>query len=295
MISQPKSRAIAALLLLASWDGNNTAHAFAPPSTRHGPAARSRVSASPTAAEGFAPMKERPARRRTSNINDENKDVVVVAVGGGGGGGGGALSVDEAKAALIDLVPRMTGIDAEYRAVESYINLLEERYTPVLTLDFLNLAMAGEWQLLFSTNLLGRPNRRLRLRGLVQRIDTNGLDGHLTNVARWDYAEDEDAFDANGNFSIKCSYSISRGSRMAVDLNDRELRPAWGSKIPEDVPTMVGYLHRAIPGEIFDPDGHSMDTTYLDANLRIVRLTGPNHEGVRNVFMRNGSLEISPM
>ncbi len=233
------------------------------------------------------PTKERPIRRRTTKPNDKKDDA--------GGGDDGALSVDEAKTALIELVPRMTGIDSEYRAVESYINLLEEKYSPVQTLDFLNLAMAGEWQLLFSTNLLGRPNRRLRLRELVQRIETNGFDGSLTNVAQWDYAEDGEVFDANGNFSIKCTYSISRGSRMAVDLKDHELRPAWGSKIPEDVPTLVGYLHRAIPREIFDPDGHSMDTTYLDANLRIIRLTGSNHEGVRNVFMRKGSLEINPM
>ena len=283
MITYPKSRAIAVLLF--AWDGNKSADGFSPPRRI---TARTLASASLTAAEGLPPpMKERPIRRRTTKPNDENDDA--------GGGDDGALSVDEAKTALIELVPRMTGIDSEYRAVESYINLLEEKYSPVQTLDFLNLAMAGEWQLLFSTNLLGRPNRRLRLRELVQRIETNGFDGSLTNVAQWDYAEDGEVFDANGNFSIKCTYSISRGSRMAVDLKDHELRPAWGSKIPEDVPTLVGYLHRAIPREIFDPDGHSMDTTYLDANLRIIRLTGSNHEGVRNVFMRKGSLEINPM
>ncbi len=283
MVTYQKSHAIAVLLL--AWDGKKTADGFSPPRRS---AARSLASASLTAVEGLPPpVKERPIRRSTTKPNDEKNDA--------GGGDGGALSVDEAKSALIELVPRMTGIDSEYRAVESYVNLLEEKYSPVQTLDFLNLAMAGEWQLLFSTNLLVRPSRRLRLRELVQRIETNGFDGSLTNVARWDYAEDGEVFDANGNFSIKCSYSISRGSRMAVDLKDHELRPAWGSKIPEDVPTLVGYLHRAVPGEIFDPDGQSMDTTYLDANLRIVRLTGSNYEGVRNVFMRKGSLEINPM
>ena len=282
MITYPKSRAIAVLLL--AWDGNKSADGFSPPRRS---TARSLASASLTAAGGSPPpMKERPIRRRTTKPNDEKDDA--------GSGDDGELSVDEAKTALIELVPRMTGIDSEYRAVESYINLLEEKYSPVQTLDFLNLAMAGDWQLLFSTNLLGRPNRRLRLRELVQRIETNGFDGSLTNVAQWDYAEDGEVFDASGNFSIKCSYSISRGSRLAVDLKDHELRPAWGSKIPEDVPTLVGYLHRAIPREIFDPDGHSMDTTYLDANLRIIRLTGSNHEGVRNVYMRKGSLEINP-
>lgn len=216
-------------------------------------------------------------------------------------------TVDEAKSALIELVPRMTGNEDEYRLVEGYINLLEDRYIPVQTLDFLNLVISGEWQLLFSTNLMARPNKRLRLRELVQQIETNGLDGKLTNVARWDYAEErvkddnddgmgnnEIVFDSNGTFSIKCSYSIKAGSRMSVTLNDHELRPNWGSTIPIDIPKLVGYLHHAIPDELFDPNYHSLDTTYLDANLRFVRLTGPKNEGARNIFIRKGSLEISP-
>lgn len=217
-------------------------------------------------------------------------------------------SNEQTKSALIELVPRMTGTEDEYRLVEGYINLLEDRYIPIQTLDFLNLAMSGEWQLLFSTNLMARPNKRLRLRELVQQIETNGLDGKLTNIARWDYAEEEEVkdedddgmgnnkivFDSNGTFSIKCSYSIKAGSRMSVTLNDHELRPNWGSTIPIDIPKLVGYLHHAIPNELFDPNYHSLDTTYLDANLRIGRLTGPKNEGVRNIFIRKGSLEISP-
>mmetsp|Transcript_29267 Transcript_29267/g.59011 ORF Transcript_29267/g.59011 Transcript_29267/m.59011 type:complete len:85 (-) Transcript_29267:152-406(-) len=81
---------------------------------------------------------------------------------------------------------------------------------------------------------------------------------------------------------------------MIVDLNDHEIRPAKGSKIPSDVPGLVGLLHRAFPKEMFDPSGHAFDTTYLDADLRVVRLTGPHHEGVRNIFMRKGSFEINP-
>lgn len=55
-----------------------------------------------------------------------------------------------------------------------------------------------------------------------------------------------------------------------------------------------GLLHRALPKEIFDPNGHAMDTTYLDVDLRIVRFTGVTHEGVRNIFMRQGSIVINP-
>ena len=216
----------------------------------------------------------------------------------------------------------------EYCMVEKYVNLLEGIYVPVVTLDFLNLAMSGEWQLLLSTNLTSSSRRtnekRLRLRELVQQIEPStangGLDGKLTNVARWDYAEEEEeervmtnqeendddddddddddedgmgkneivVFDSHGTFSTKCSYSIKAGSRMSVTLNDHELRPNWGSKIPIDIPKLVGYIHNAIPNELFDPNYHSLDTTYLDADLRIVRWTGPRNEGVRNIFIRKG-------
>ena len=211
-----------------------------------------------------------------------------------------SISTDEAKEQLLQLIPRMTGTDEEYREVESYINLLEEKYSPVQTIDFLNLAMMGEWQLLFSTNLLGSGfSRRLRLREMVQKIETNGFNGTLINMATWDFAEGDDddnddfTFNINGNFNIKCSYTITQGSRMVVDVNDLEVRPASGSSIPKDVPNLVGTLHRVIPNELFDPNGHAMDTTYIDTDIRIIRFTGPNHEGVRNIFMRKGALEIS--
>ncbi|KAL9180172.1 hypothetical protein ACHAXT_008142 [Thalassiosira profunda] len=275
MVSCPKRPALVALAL--AWGGLHEVSAFIAPSSRP-----QRLASTILAAEGFAPaVKERPPTEQANNKEGESSI--------------DALSADEAKRALVDLIPRMTGDDEEYRLVESYINLLEEQYTPVQTLDFLNLAMAGEWQLLFSTNLMGRPSRKLRLRELVQNIKAEGFNGTLTNLAQWDYAEEEEgAFDATGHFAVKCSYSINQGARMVVDLNEHEVRPARGSKIPSDVPELVGLLHRAIPKEIFDPNAHAMDTTYLDADLRIVRLTGPNHEGVRNIWMRKGALEINP-
>ena len=128
------------------------------------------------------------------------------------------LTVDKAKSALIDLVPQMTGIEDKYCLVEGYINLLDGRYMPVQTLDYLNLAMTGKWQLLFSTNLMSRPNLQLRLREMVQQIETDDLEGKLKNVARWDYAKGKDdndkvagevVFYSNSTFAIKCLYSIS--------------------------------------------------------------------------------------
>ena len=200
------------------------------------------------------------------------------------------------KEDLLDLLPRMTGKEEEFRKVESLVNSLEEKYVPAQTLGFLNLANAGEWQLLFSTNLSGSGNpSKFRLRELFQRIETNDLEGTITNQALWDLAEEQDGiFDASGTFTVKCSYSINQGARMVVDLNDHVLNLAKGSKVPQDMEGLVGRLHKAMPKEMFDPNDHAMDTTYLDADLRIVRMTGPRLEGVRDIFIRRGALEIDP-
>mmetsp|Transcript_17396 Transcript_17396/g.35633 ORF Transcript_17396/g.35633 Transcript_17396/m.35633 type:complete len:282 (-) Transcript_17396:161-1006(-) len=267
-------------LLLFALSNNCVVNGFAP--LVHGKCAVTSLSA-----EGFGrtSVKEKP---KNDSTKSEPHSVPSDAANTCG------MSAADAKKALIDLIPRMTGKDEEYRAVESYVNLLEEQYVPVQTIDFLNLAMAGEWQLLFSTNLTGRPTRKLRLRELIQKVESVGFNGSLTNMAQWDLAEDEEVFDCTGIFNVKCSYQINQGARMIVDLNDHEIRPAKGSKIPSDVPGLVGLLHRAFPKEMFDPSGHAFDTTYLDADLRVVRLTGPHHEGVRNIFMRKGSFEINP-
>lgn len=270
----------AIVLLLIAFGGIGVADAFSPSPQSH------RLASKPLSASGFAPAPVVVQAREERPTQEQLKVDGEISIY--------AVTAAEAKNALVDLIPRMIGSDEEYRAVESYVNLLEDEYSPVQTIDFLNLAMSGEWQLLFSTNLMGQPNRRLRLQELVQKIDADGFRGTMTNSARWDYAQDGATFDAAGQFNVKCSYAINQGARMVVDLEEHEVRPARGSKIPRDVPELVGLIRRAIPKEVFDPNGHAMDTTYLDANLRIVRLTGPNHEGVRNIFTRKGSLEISP-
>jgi hypothetical protein len=193
----------------------------------------------------------------------------------------------------------MTGEEQEFRRVEDLVNALEDRYVPAQTLDFLNMAIAGNWQLLFSTNLSGTPNpNKFRLRELIQKIDCQKLRGRITNLATWDLAQENasaaNIFDCTGSFSVECSYSINQGARMILDLNNHVLNLAPGSAVPADAPNLVGLLHRAMPKEMFDPTDHAVDTTYLDANLRIARYTGPRLEGVRGIFIRQGSLEIHP-
>jgi PAP_fibrillin len=207
-----------------------------------------------------------------------------------------AMSVLEIKKELLDLLPRMTGTHEEFSRVESYINELEAKYAPPQTLDFLNFAMGGAWQLLFSTNLRQGPRPNFRLKELVQRVEPNKLQGTVVNVAQWDLAEGDDGvFRSSGTFSAFCGYEINQGARMIMELKDHVLELLPGSAVPQDVQALVAFVHRAMPTELFDPNQHAMDTTYLDGDLRIVRMTGPSFDGYRDVFIRSGSMEINPL
>jgi hypothetical protein len=205
------------------------------------------------------------------------------------------LDTMEIKRRLLDLLPRMMGTAEEFDLVTSYVNTLEDRYSSIQTLDFLNLAMAGVWQLLFSTNLADGPKPGFRLREMFQRIEADSLEGAVTNQVTWDLADDGIAFDASGTFTVKCSYQINQGARMVMDLEDHIIELAKGSVVPKDVQSLVGRLYRAMPKELFDPSDHAVDTTYLDGDLRIARMTGPRFEAVRDIFIRRGSMEINPL
>ncbi|CAJ1966443.1 unnamed protein product [Cylindrotheca closterium] len=182
-----------------------------------------------------------------------------------------SLDTLEVKKRLLELLPRMTGSSTEFREVETLVNTLEDRHKPVLTLDFLNLAMAGEWQLLFSTSLSSRPRQNFRITEMFQRVESvsmNSQKGTVANEVSWELAENELSFDASGLFTV-----------------------VW-SPLPEDLESLIGLINSAMPKELFDPSDHAVDTTYLDGDLRITRMTGPRFEGVRDIFIRRGSMKI---
>jgi len=92
-----------------------------------------------------------------------------------------ALSVPELKSRLIELIPKMTGTNMEFRLVEAYVNALEDKFIPPQTLGFLNLAISGDWQFLFTTNQIGNPSKSLRLTELIQTVETDEFGGQVSN------------------------------------------------------------------------------------------------------------------
>ncbi len=102
-------------------------------------------------------------------------------------------------------------------------------------------------------------------------------------------------YDVSGSFASSITYKINQGARMTInDDHDLTIQLAKGSAVPNDTQELVGLIHRAMPTEMFDSSNLAMDTTYLDTDIRIVRFTGSRHEGVRNIFMRKGLIEINP-
>jgi len=133
------------------------------------------------------------------------------------------------------------------------------------------------------------------MREMYQNVHSDSFEGKVVNRVLWDLAENEEMkFDASGTFTAKCNYKINQGARMVLELEDHVINLAKGSCVPKDVEALVAQLHRAMPKELFDPNDHAMDTTYLDTNLRITRMTGSRFEGVRSIFIRRGSVEINP-
>jgi PAP_fibrillin. len=245
-----------------------------------------------TPAKGFGKVHKKPTTTTTTTTSHSPQSIDPMT-----------MKAEDVKRLLLDLLPSMTGTPEEFRLVETYVNALEEKYVPPQTLDFLNLAMAGEWQFLFTTNQLGRPSPFLRMTELVQNVQVDGLNGMVVNQAIWNLAQQDDevisptslTFDVHGIFQSKISYNINQGARMTMkEDHDLTIQLGKGSKVPKDPQGLMGLIHRAMPTEMFDSSNLAMDTTYLDTDIRIVRFTGSRHEGVRNIFMRKGVMEINP-
>jgi hypothetical protein len=212
---------------------------------------------------------------------------------------------------LVDLLSYLVASNrTQIQRVEDLINTLEGRYTnPILTVDFFEtIAIDPSWQLILSTSQLttavsqqnstvvgagGVSPRQFRLRGLTQQ--GNSTAKSLTTMAMWEYSEYANGiFDCSGSFAICSLYRMTPQSTRMDQFqmaNQPVLRLQKGSKLPSDVPRIVQLLHRSMPAELLDMmtiHNVIVDTTYVDAVMKIVRYSGPNQmEGIRNVFVRN--------
>jgi hypothetical protein len=98
-------------------------------------------------------------------------------------------STQDLKIQLLDTVVAMAQLNPTHFkfTVETSINLLEEKYVSPLTLDFLNMILAGEWVFLFSTNYpQSRIHRQMRIQEISSTVQTQDLKGHVLHRVRLD-------------------------------------------------------------------------------------------------------------
>jgi hypothetical protein len=102
-----------------------------------------------------------------------------------------SLSTVECKSKLLSLLLKQRGENFDLLEIETLINTLEKRYTPILTLEFYNMAMCGIWTLLFSTNIITSKTHKRGIRlssEFRQKIQPVGHKGNMTNSVQWELA-----------------------------------------------------------------------------------------------------------
>jgi len=57
------------------------------------------------------------------------------------------LSIDEIKSLLLTMLQKSTIMKKDLSYISDLVNILEQKYAPVQTLEFLNFAMGGNWEL----------------------------------------------------------------------------------------------------------------------------------------------------
>jgi len=180
--------------------------------------------------------------------------------------------------------------------VLSTIQALESLSQRPLTESFADMALRGNWNLVFSnarkrvlTTEEANENNALDLSRVLQIIDFSSM--KLANIIVFEEVK------AKGQLIVSNSITKSEdiaASRSVIHLNEHQLIPhSKNIASPEELGDVVTKIQRHIPPEFFDPDNSIQDTTYVDTHVKIVRFMDQKYSGLVHVYVRNVPL-ISP-
>lgn len=171
----------------------------------------------------------------------------------------------------------------ENRKFESIIKILESKFSPILTTQFLIFALGGEWNLLYSNAITKNEYNNLEFNITQKVIPTkfDSINGSLVNKIAWRLKCSTDIIDT-GDLIVKSNYTVTPNGKLEVTLDEHILLPLI---VPDDVEALVSLIQRSVPIEIFDPDGTTFYDTYLSPELRITRIIGSTWSKV-NVFVK---------
>ena len=172
------------------------------------------------------------------------------------------LSTAECKTELIGLLTNRIEIEKEFMdyRVEYLTKYLEYKYIPIQTTPFLNFALTGEWDMLYSNILTPRADESLEFE-ISQEIVPNEIFGSpggvLNNVINWKLNRADDQ--SSGNLMVKCEYLFNTKGDLDVTLVEHVLIPK--NESPKDIEDLIMSIQRSIPFESFDPDNIRMQNT----------------------------------
>lgn len=202
--------------------------------------------------------------------------------------------------------------DSGREVVEALVTSLQRQGQRPLTDVFADLALTGEWALIYSpTSHGGSPPPAADgsgppapdADGSVKMDDGGSLsfgrigqtvvpDKRLfVNYTEWTLTALDGAV-YTGVMFIVCGYRYGP-SGWEVQLLEHQLRPGRdevpGSttpSFPADVEGLVRVLTRTLPREFFDPDEAQVGLAYVDPTMRLDLYGDTRYGGVRNVYVR---------
>lgn len=191
-------------------------------------------------------------------------------------------SVTDARAELLQLLVPFDVADRKSR-IENIVDYLESRHVPIHTADFFQLAVGGEWKLMYtnSYNPLADPNLQMRYSQIILH---DGQSGKLKNILHWK-TDDGNGESYTGELHVDSGYKLTSKGIMSVALEEHRLHADMS---PDHAESLIMAIQRTVPIELFDPDECSIETTYVDPQIRIVRVTVPRlFAPVINIYSRS--------
>lgn len=191
-----------------------------------------------------------------------------------------------AKQRLLRILPSFINLQSQSDKVLQLIQQLEKEAPLPATSAFTQLAVQGEWRLLFSSARTVPSRGQIRVRGITQTIAITP-DPVLINTVKWSLNTRQHV--VNAVLRVLCSYQFVGPARMMVKLEDHQIRfvdnqDGVKSMTREALKDLVTDLQRTLPIELFDPSG-LIDVTCVQPDFRIARFVGKRLAGVRNVFV----------
>lgn len=186
---------------------------------------------------------------------------------------------------LVQIVNTLTSEDGQVDLIQQLIKALESRWPKPSTSSFTELALSGEWNLLFSSTRT-QPKDSVRIRSISQSFDIEKK--LMLNSARWSFPNRSGSDEIFAELIVTNEYSFVEAGRLQIELKSHNVRledrqDGKKHEMPEDMDRVIKEMQLSLPVEHFDPSG-LVDVSYLEPGHRIARFQGKRLAGVRNIF-----------